>query len=144
MDSPKLYLQTAGNADIQEPFYNGWTHNHYITSAFCFCPNGTISIAFFDIPGSVHDSQVAEFGNIYNNMEGVYLLSGAKCCVDSAIGNVSRGYLYKLCQDHLGSSMPTRGLRTLDLWKKIEATLARQTAEWGMRIFPMGEHLVCI
>jgi len=39
MDGLKLYLQSAGHADIQEKYYNGWTHDHYGTSVFCFCPN---------------------------------------------------------------------------------------------------------
>jgi hypothetical protein len=47
MDGLKLYLQTSGNSEVQERFYNGWTHDHYVTSVFCFCPNGTIPIAFF-------------------------------------------------------------------------------------------------
>ena len=134
MDGLKLYLQSAGHADIQERYYNGWTHDHYVTSVFCFCPDGTIPIAFFNVPGSIHDSQVAEFGNIYDKLEGVFLSTGAKCCVDSAFGQVNREFLYKSCQDHLGSSAPTRELRKLDLRKKREATSARQTAEWGMRM----------
>jgi len=134
MDGLKLYLQSAGHADIQEKYFNGWMHDHNVTSVFCFCPDGSILIAFFDVPGSVHDSQVAEFGNICNKLEGVILSTGAKCCVDSAFGNVNREFLYKLCQDHLGSSAPTRELRKLDLQKKREATSARQTAEWGMRM----------
>ena len=40
MDGLKLYLQSAGNSEIQERFYKRWTHNHYVTSVFCFCPNG--------------------------------------------------------------------------------------------------------
>jgi hypothetical protein len=133
MDGLKLYLQASGNAEIQERYYNGWTHDHYVTSIFCFCPDGTIPIAFFNVPGSVHDSQVAEFGNIYKKLEDVYLSTGAKCCVDSAFGNVTRDYLYKSCQDLLGSSAETRRERLLDLQKKREATSAWQTAEWGMR-----------
>ena len=132
MDGLKLYLQQSGNAVIQERYYNGWTHDHYVTSVFCFCPDGTIPIAFFNVPGSVHDSQVAEFGNIYNRLEEVYLSTGAKCCIDSAFGNVTREYLYKSCQDLLGSNAPTRQERLLDLQKKRQATSARQTAEWGM------------
>ncbi len=92
------------------------------------------SNCLFYIPGSVYDSQVAGFGNIYNKMVGVYLLSGVKCCIDSAFGNMARGYLYKLFQEHLGSDALSRELRKVDLWKKREATLARQTAEWGMRM----------
>jgi hypothetical protein len=60
------------------------------------------------------------------------LWTGAKCCIDLAFSNVSRDYLYKSCQDLLGSSAPTRWERILDLQKKREATSARQTAEWGM------------
>ena len=132
MDGLKLYLQQSGNCEIQERYYNGWTHDHYVTSVFCFCPDGTIPIAFFNVPGSVHDSQGAEFGNIYNRLEEVYLSTGAKCCVDSAFGNVTREYFYKSCQDLLGSNAPTRWERLLDLQKKRQATSARQTAEWGM------------
>ncbi len=138
MDGLKLYLQTAGNAYIQERFYNGWTHDHYVTSVFYFCPDGTISISFFNVPGSVHDGQVAEFGNIYNKLEEVYHLYGAKCCVDLAFGHVMRGYLYKSCQDLLGSNAPMRELRKLDLHKKRQATLARQTVEWGVQMFQMS------
>jgi hypothetical protein len=134
MDGLKLYLQAAGHAEIQEKYYNGWTHDHYVTSVFCFCPDGTIPIAFFNVPGSVHDSLVAEYGNIYDKLEEVFQSTGGKCCVDSAFGNVNREFLYKSCQDHLGSSAPTRELRKLDLRKKRQATSARQTAEWGMRM----------
>ena len=90
MDGIKLYLQLSGNSDIQERFYNGWTHDHYVTSVFCFCPDGTIPIAFFKVPGCVHDSQVAEFGRIYDKLENVYCTTGGMCCVDSAFGSVNR------------------------------------------------------
>jgi hypothetical protein len=46
MDRLKLHLQQSRNRAIQERFYNGWTHDHYVISVFCFCPNGTIPIAF--------------------------------------------------------------------------------------------------
>jgi len=84
--------------------------------------------------GLHHTSQVAEFGNIYDKLEGVFLSTGAKCCVDSAFGNVNIEFLYKSRQDHLGSSAPTHELRKLDLQKKREATSARQTVKWGMRM----------
>jgi hypothetical protein len=118
MDGLKLYLQTAGNAFIQEQFYNERTHDHYITSVFCFCPNGMIPVSFFNALGSVDDSQVAKFGNIYNKLDEIYDLYGAKYCVDLAFGNVTRGHLYKSCQDFWGSNAPTRELRKLDLCKK--------------------------
>jgi hypothetical protein len=45
MDGLKLYLQQAGAANTQNNFYNGWTHDHYVSGVYCFCPDGTIPIA---------------------------------------------------------------------------------------------------
>ncbi len=50
MDGLKLYLQALGNLEIQEQYYNRWTHDHYVTYVFCFCPDGTIPIAFLMSP----------------------------------------------------------------------------------------------
>ena len=132
MDGLKLFLQQSGNTDIQERYHNGWTHDHYVTSVFCFCLDGTILIAFFNIPGSVHNSQVAEFGKIYNKLEDVYLSTGAKCCIDLAFSNVSRDYLYKSYQDLLGLLHPHIGKEFWIYKRKERQTSARQTAEWGM------------
>ncbi len=38
--------------------------------------HGTIPIAFFNVPGSVHDSQAAELGRIYHKLEQVYERTG--------------------------------------------------------------------
>jgi hypothetical protein len=92
MDGLKFMLKQFGNALIQEHFYNGRTHDHYVTSVICFCPDGMILIVFCNIPGAVHASQVADYGDIYDKLELVYLRDGAKCTVDSAFGNVSREF----------------------------------------------------
>ena len=132
MDGLKLYLQQSGNFEIQERFYNGWTHDHYVTSVFCFCPDGKISIAFFNRPGSVHDSQVAELGGLYEKLEKVFETTGGKCCVDSAFASVKRDFLLKSGQDILGSSPPTRHEQNLEQQLRRQTTSARQTAKWGM------------
>ena len=41
------------------------------TDFFIFCPDVTIPIAFFNIPGSVNDSKVAYWGKIYEKLEDV-------------------------------------------------------------------------
>ena len=133
MDGLKLYLQQSGNTEIQARFYNGWTHGHYVTSVFVFCPDGTIPIAFFNVPGSVHDSQVAHWGKVYDKLGAVYDETGGKCTVDSAFGKVNKPYLIKSSQDYLVSTMPTREEQRLDLQRKRQATSMRQAAEWGMR-----------
>jgi hypothetical protein len=86
--------------------------------SYFFYPDGTIPIAFFNVPGLVHNSQVAEHGNIYGKLEDVFWLTGAKCSINLAFGQVNREYLYKLSQDLFGSSAPTRHARKLELQKK--------------------------
>ena len=92
---------------MQERFYNGWTHNHYVTSVFVFCPNGIILIAFFNVPGAVHDSQIAHWGKIYDKLDEVYKATCGKCTVDSAFAKVNRPFLIKSSQDILISSAQT-------------------------------------
>jgi len=133
MDGLKLYLQQSSNDEVQQRFYNGWTHDHYVTSVFCFCLDGTIPIAFFNVPGSVHDSQVADWGDIYLKLEAVYRSMGGKCTVDSAFGQVEREFLIKSSQDDLVSSATTHREMIEDIQMKREATSMRQAAEWGMR-----------
>ena len=36
MDGLKLTLQQSGDALIQERYYNGWTHDHYVSSVLCY------------------------------------------------------------------------------------------------------------
>jgi hypothetical protein len=54
MDGLKLMLEQSGDTLIQEQFYNGLMHDHYVLSVMCFCPDGTIPIVFCNIPGTVH------------------------------------------------------------------------------------------
>ena len=134
MDGVKLYLQKAGNDVIQEQYYNGWTHGHYVTSVFCFCPDGTIPIAFYNVPGSVHDSQVADWGDVYLKVESMFTKHGVKCTVDSAFGAKDREYLVKSGQDYLVSDADTVRGRNKDIQMKRQATAMRQSAEWGMKL----------
>ena len=131
MGGLKLYLQQSGNTEIQARYSIGWMHGHYVTSIFVFCPDGTIPIAFFNVPGSVHDSQVAHWGRVYDKLGAVYDDTGGKCTVDSAFGKVNRPFLIKSSQDYLVSTMPTRHEQREDIQRKRQATLMRQAAEWG-------------
>jgi len=71
MDGLKLTLQQSGDTLSRAGYYNGWTQDHYVSSVLCFCQDGTIPIAYINIPGSVHDSQIADYGNIYDKLESV-------------------------------------------------------------------------
>lgn len=50
-DRLKLYLEKAGDMAIQNRFYNGWTHDHYIGNVFIFSPNGVIIGGTTNAPG---------------------------------------------------------------------------------------------
>jgi hypothetical protein len=47
MDGLKLYLEQSTDHVIQSRFYNGWTHDHYVSAVLVFCPDGTIPIATY-------------------------------------------------------------------------------------------------
>jgi hypothetical protein len=133
IDWLKLSLQQSGNTKIQARYYSGWMHGHYVTSVFVFCPDGTFPIAFFNVPGSVHDSQVAHWGRVYDKLGAMYNDTSRKCTIDSAFGKVNRPFLIKSLQDYLVSTMATHKEQRLDIQRKQQATLMRQAAEWGMR-----------
>ena len=73
MDGLKLMIQSAGNDEEQNCYYNGWTYDHYVNAVLVFCPDGTIPLCCYNVPGTVHDSMVAIIGNIYNKLENVFL-----------------------------------------------------------------------
>jgi hypothetical protein len=133
IDGLKLMLQQAPNSTIQEQFYNGWTHDHYVTSVLCFCPDGTIPIAAFNMPGSFHDSTVAEYGGVYAKLGAMFDKYGVKCTADSAFGAKTYPFLIKSSQDPLLATGNTQEEIVAQVRAQLEATSMRQAAEWGMR-----------
>ena len=83
MDGLKLLLESSGISKEQNMFYNGWTHDTYVTSVICFCADGTIPITCFNVPGCQHDSTIAEWGNVYKKLEKNFNRTNGKCVVDS-------------------------------------------------------------
>ena len=63
-------------------------------------------IAFFNVPGSIHESQIADWGNVFIKLEEVYNNNGDICVVDFAFGKVRRPYLTESCQDPHSSKKP--------------------------------------
>ena len=86
-DGLKLYLETSADRAKENNFYNGWKHDHYVGAVIVFCPDGTIPICCFNIPGSVHDSLVAEWGCVHDKLGRVYDRCGGKCTVDSSLSH---------------------------------------------------------
>jgi len=128
MDGLKLYLEQSPETVIQSRFFNGWTHDHYVTSVLVFCPDGTIPMACYNVPGSVHDSTIAEWGGIYAKLQRVYdQTGGATCTVDSAFCRKEAPFLIKSSQTDPVTNSPE------ELLVNRDATSMRQAAEWGMR-----------
>jgi hypothetical protein len=84
VDGLKLYLQQSGSWVIQHIFYNGWKHDHYVGNVLVFVPDGTIAARALNAPGSLHESQISEWGGIYQKLQAAYELYEARCVVDYA------------------------------------------------------------
>ena len=68
-DSNKIYIQVSPNDKIQEMFYNGWQHNHYISCVFVLSPEGKNCIMVINAPGCMHNSLVDDYGVIYKKLD---------------------------------------------------------------------------
>ena len=133
MDGVKLYLQEAGSSTVENAYYNGWKCDHYVSAVIVFCPDGTIPIVCYNVPGSVHDSKIAKWGNIYQKLESVYQLCGGRCTVDSAFSASRNDYLIRSANtNYVGE---TRAEFAASVAFNAEATSMRQSAAWGMRTF---------
>ncbi len=130
VDGLKLYLEQAGNVVIQNYFYNGWTHDHYVNNVLAFLPNGKIWTCALNAPGSWHDSVIAEMGGLYDQFEVMWEQYHGKCLMDSAFSSsADKPYVLKSSQDdafHLGAHAAL---------ERTQATSCRQAAEWGMRAY---------
>ena len=125
-DGLKLWFQSCAGLEEQGMYYNGWNHGHQITNLFVFGVDGRILRCVVNVPGSVHDSVLCDWGGVYDDMEEIYEATGGKCCVDSAFSG-SGDYLIKSAQDITRAKMPAEVVLI------TEATSLRQAAEWGMR-----------
>lgn len=128
MDGLKLMLECSSDEDEQNNYYNGWTGDHYVNAVLGFCPDGTIRVCCYNVPGSVHDSTIAELGGIYDKLGKVFTSCDGKCTVDSAFARNKYPFLIKSGKNNLDLNRSERIIRQ-------QATSMRQSAEWGMRAF---------
>lgn len=129
-DGLKLHLEQSKDFIIQNMYYNGWTHDHYVGNVIVFAPSGLIIACAYNAPGSFHDSLIAEWGNVYEKLEKWYDETGGRCVVDSAFAKGTYPFLIKSAQDPL-----LAGDDVTSVIRFQQATSARQASEWGMRAF---------
>ncbi|PXF45044.1 hypothetical protein BWQ96_05185 [Gracilariopsis chorda] len=128
-DGLKLLLKHSGDCVIQNMFYNGWTHDHYVGNVFVFAPNGTIIACVPNAPGSMHDSVIADLGKLYNKFGAQYAEHGGLCELDSAFCKRYHPFLLKSAQNETNVTDPD------DFIRLSQANSVRQASELGMRAF---------
>ena len=129
MDGLKIRLQKSGNTQVQNLFYNGWTHDHYISNLFLFSPDGKIRACYTNAPGTMHDSTLAKWGGLYDKIDALYRTRQAKVVVDSAFASEQRDSVYKSYQCNIDNQGNVRQNSII----QRQATSVRQMSEWGMR-----------
>ena len=121
-------IQSSGDDQEQIWYYNGWTCNNYVNAVLVFCPDGTIPIFCYNVPGTVHDSMVAIYGNIYNKLKTVFNSCGGCCIVHLAFACNNYPFLIKSEKSSLEMTLDEMDLAA-------EATSMRPSVEWGMQAF---------
>ncbi|KZT05494.1 uncharacterized protein LAESUDRAFT_737563 [Laetiporus sulphureus 93-53] len=76
LDGLNLPCQTSDDLEIENATYNGWLHEHFISSVLAFTLKGTIMAAKLNCPGSWHDSRVARpiYEKLYTKTPDGYFL----------------------------------------------------------------------
>jgi hypothetical protein len=129
MDGLKIILESSGDAVKQNMYYNGWTHDTYVSNLFLFAPDGKIKACFINAPGCLHDSMLATWANLYTQLDELFDLYGGRIVVDSAFSRHKGRSLIKSYQSNYDQSGNRRQKHALNR----QATSLRQMSEWGMR-----------
>lgn len=127
-DGLKIYLDQSKKSVIQNMFYNGRLHDDYVGTVFVFALNGCIISCATNAPGVMHNSVLAEWGNVYAKLEHCFEEFGGKYVVDSAVCREVYPFFIKSAQD-LGTSATSAH----EIIRLQQAMSVQQASEWGMR-----------
>ncbi len=128
LDGLNLNIQSTKDDKVQSIFYNSWTHGHYVSNVFVFGMDGTIRICGLNAPGTMHDSTLADYGNVYEKLERVFIETGGKVVVDSAFRLANNDFIIKS-----GQNVPLGNLQVVV--RARDTTSIHQSSEWGMKQF---------
>ena len=129
MDGVKLLIEQTGNGDDQNNFYNGWTHDHYITNLLLFSPDGKVRGCYLNAPGVLHDSTLASWGSLYDDIDRIFETFGSRVVVDSAFAKANKASMIKSQR----TNVTMDGFFLQPPTFNRQATACRQFSEWGMR-----------
>ena len=118
-------VQKPSHESIQNRFYNGWTHGHYVNCLFIFALDGRIRTTVYKVPGTFHDSAMANYG-VYATMESIYERTGGKVVVDLTFR--LSGYDSIIMSSQLDPTEEEALLINRDV------TSVSQLSEWGIHV----------
>jgi hypothetical protein len=101
VDGLKIKIQKSGDEEIQNAYYNGWLHSHFVGCIFVFAPSGVIVRCTVNAPGSWHDSYITENGGLHETLRNVYSNTGGIAVVDSAFSKKRYPFLIKSGKEKL-------------------------------------------
>jgi hypothetical protein len=111
VDGLKIPIQKSGDKAIQNAYYNGWLHSHFIGCIFVFSPSGLIVACTLNAPGSWHDSYIAENGGLYDTLRTIHERTGGIAVVDSAFSKKRCPFFIKFGKAKLGETPDESTLR---------------------------------
>jgi len=126
-DGLKMTFESCDGLTKESMYYNGWKSSHYVSNLFVFSIDGRIIMCTVNTPGSVHDSTLADWCNMYEKLETIYNPTGGVCCLDSAFSAMKAPCLLKSSGDVTKAKSP------VEVRRISQATSVRQASEWGMK-----------
>jgi len=126
-DGCKMTFETCDGLTKQSMCCNGWKSGHYVSNLFVFSMDGRIIMSVVNAPGSVHDSTLADWGDVRGKLETIYQRTGGVCVADSAFSSVNAPYLLKSSGDIAAAKSPVE-VRIIR-----QCASVRQAAEWGIK-----------
>ena len=123
-NSGTFRLITGSNYFIQNQYFNGWKHGHFVNSLFIFTPDGKIYICVLNAPGIFQDSTMADY-SVHKFLEKIFLETSVKVVVDSAFKLGDREFLVRSSQNLTGGACH-------EIVQGTVATSMRHLSEWGM------------
>jgi hypothetical protein len=104
VDGLKTKIQKSGDEEIQNAYYNGWLHSHFVGCISVFAPSRVIVRCTVNAPRSWHDSYISEIGGLYETLRNVYSTTGRIAVVDSAFSKKRCPFLIKSGKGKVGET----------------------------------------
>ena len=127
------------NNFVQNCFHNRWTHDHCIENLFVFAPDGTVTMAIPNAPGSMHDSKLAfigqERGNLVcNKIDHLHEKCGMQAAMDSAFAAQQRASVIKsFMQKHITLLGPNNA--AVHYLADLQQTSQQRSFNWKGRYY---------